>query len=160
MSSTGDLIESRVVFQGGMAFRGTSSNGYVVPLDAAPAAGGAGAGVRPIELVLLGLGGCTGMDVVEILRKMRQDVTDYEVRVRGARRRAHPRVFTRVTVEHVVRGRGIRPDAVRRAVELSARRYCAVAAMLAPSTALEERYRVIDAVTGAEVEGGLGAAAA
>jgi putative redox protein len=160
MSTMGDQIESRVVFQGGMAFRGTSSNGYAVPLDAAPSAGGAGAGVRPIELLLLGLGGCTGMDVVEILRKMRQDVSGYEVRVRGERRQEHPRVFTRITVEHAVRGRGLKPDAVRRAVELSARRYCAVSAMLAPATALEERYRVTDAETGAEVVGSLAPAAA
>jgi putative redox protein len=140
-----------------MAFRGTSSNGYTIPLDASPQAGGAGGGVRPIELLRLGLGGCTGMDVIESLRKMRQDVAGYEVRVGGEQRDAHPRIFTRIWVEHVVRGRRVRPDAVRRAMELSATRYCSVSAMLARAATIEERYRVVDADTGAEVVGTLAA---
>jgi putative redox protein len=155
-----EVIESLVEFRGGMAFRGESSNGYAVPLDASSEAGGAGAGVRPIELLLLGLGGCTGMDVIEILRKMRQDVTGYEVRVRGERRSEHPRIFTRITVEHIVRGRGVKPEAVRRAVELSATRYCSVSAMLEPAATVEERCRIVDATTGAEVTGTLAPIAA
>jgi putative redox protein len=159
VTAVSDVIESRVEFRGGMAFLATSSNGCAVPLDASPEAGGAGQGVRPIELLLLGLGGCTGMDVIEILRKMRQDVTGYEVLVHGARRAAHPRIFTRIVVEHVVRGRGLTPEAVRRAVALSATRYCAVSAMLAPAATIEERYRIVDADTGAEAAGTLASAA-
>lgn len=160
MSDQSEVIESRVEFREGMAFRGTSSNGYAVPLDASPEAGGAGEGIRPIELLLLGLGGCTGMDVVEILRKKRQDVTGYEVRVRGVRRAAHPRIFTRITVEHMVRGHGVKPEAVRRAVELSATRYCSVSAMLGAAVAVEECFCIVDVGTGGEVTGTLAPIAA
>jgi putative redox protein len=157
-----EVIESRVEFRGGagVAFQGTSSNGLAVPLDASPEAGGAGEGLRPVELLLLGLGGCTGIDVLEILRKMRQDVTGYEVRVRGARRAEHPRIFTHITVEHIVRGRAVKPGAVRRAVELSATRYCSVSGLLRRAASLEERYRIVDAATGAEVVGTLAPGAA
>jgi putative redox protein len=119
-------------------------------LDTVAEYGGADRGARPIELLLLGLGGCTGMDVIGILRKMRQDVTAYEVRVEADRSEQHPKVLTRITVEHVVRGRGLDAAAVRRAVELSATRYCAVSAMLGKSAEIEERFRAIDEVSGAE----------
>jgi putative redox protein len=148
-------IESEVTLLEGMAFRAASSTGHELTLDAGPDVGGAGKGVRPVELLLLGLAGCTGMDVISILRKMRQDVTGYRVRAHGVRQTEHPRVFTRIVVEHVVRGRELDPERVQRAVELSARRYCPVSAMLERAVALEERYRVIDEATGAEVAGSL-----
>ena len=153
------VIEADVRLLEGMAFQAYSDSGFDLRLDASPAAGGAGSGMRPIELMLLGLGGCTGMDVIGILRKMRQDVTDYQVHVRGDRREQHPMVFTNITVEHVVTGRGLNPEAVRRAVDLSARRYCAVSAMLEASLPVEVTYRVVDAASGQEVTGRLETAA-
>ena len=150
------ILESEVELVGGMAFRARSGSGYDVLLDASREAGGAGSGMRPIELVLLGLGGCTGMDVIGILRKMRQEVTDYRIRVRGVRRSEHPMVFTAISVEHVVTGRNLHPDAVRRAVELSARRYCSVSAMLEAAVPIGITYRVVDVATRKEVTGHLG----
>jgi putative redox protein len=99
------------------------------------------------------------MDVISILRKMRQDVTGYEVRLRGERASEQPRVFTRIFVEHVVRGRGLSAESVRRAVELSVTRYCSAAAMLGKSARIEQRYRTIDATTGHEQAGALALAA-
>ena len=101
------------------------------------------------------LGGCTGMDVISVLRKMRQDVSGYEVRVSGERAPEHPRIFTSIQVEHVVRGRNLNEQMVKRAVELSATRYCPAAAMLGHAARLDNSYRIIEADTGEERVGSL-----
>lgn len=129
-------------------------------MDAAPEVGGTDTGPRPMEMLLVGLGGCTGMDVINMLRKMRQDVTDYEVEISGDRATEHPKIFTEIRVRHVVRGRGLNPESVKRAVELSATRYCSAAAMLGRAAHIEETYDVIDESTGQERSGVLAAAAA
>jgi putative redox protein len=108
-----------------------------------------------MELLMAGLGGCTGMDVISILRKMRQDVTSYEVQVSGERAAEHPKIFTRILVEHVVRGRQLKVDSVKHAVELSATRYCPAAAMLGHAAHIEHTYRVIDEATAKEQTGTL-----
>lgn len=103
----------------------------------------------------MALGGCTGMDVVSILRKKRQDVSRYEVRVHGERVDGHPAVFETIEVEHVIHGRNLQPEAVRRAVELSATKYCPISAMLSASVQILERWRVVDDVSGVETAGAL-----
>ena len=128
-----------------MTFSGGSGSGQQLTLDANPLAGGRGLGFRPMELMLLSLAGCTAMDVIAILRKMRQDVTDYVVNVAAQRTDEHPRVFTEIDVEHVVTGRGLSDDAVRRAVELSETRYCPASAMLSKAALVRHRYRVVAA---------------
>jgi putative redox protein len=140
---------------GAMAFRAITGSGHEIVMDAAPEVGGTDIGPRPMELLLVGLGGCTGMDVISMLRKMRQDVSDYEIRISGDRAMEHPKVFTTIRVEHIVSGRGMNVELVRRAVELSATRYCSAAAMLGQSAHIEEAYRVIDADTGQEQTGSL-----
>ena len=144
---------------GNMAFRAITETGHEVVMDAAPEVGGTDTGPRPMELLLVGLGGCTGMDVISVLRKMRQEVTDYEIEISGERAAEHPKVFTSIHVEHVVRGRGLNPEAIRHAVELSATRYCSAAAMLGRSAHIEESYRVIDEATGQMQAGALAVAA-
>jgi len=129
---------------GGMAFLGKAGSGHELTLDAATEAGGENRGFRPMELLILGLAGCTGMDVISILRKMRQDVTGYEVRVTGERATEHPKVFTHIVVEHVVTGRGLSPQSVARAVELSATRYCSASAMLEKAAPVEHTYRIVE----------------
>ena len=149
-------MEGTVELLRGMEFRATGSSGHSITLDAASEVGGTNQGLRPMELLLLGLGGCTGMDVISILRKMRQDVTGYQVRLKGDRADEHPKVFTEIAVEHIVRGHKINPDSVKRAIELSATRYCSAMAMLGKTATITESYRVIDESTGAEVVGALG----
>jgi putative redox protein len=127
-----------------MRFRARTNSGTELLLDASPAVGGEGAGPTPMELVLVALAGCTGMDVISILRKMRQDVTGYEVQVQAERADEHPRVYTAITVEHIVRGRDLNEANVARAVELSATRYCPVSAMLGASAQVTHAYRVED----------------
>ena len=98
----------------------------------------------PMELLLVALGGCTAVDVVSILKKKRQQVTDYRVEVRGERRDEHPRAYTRIEVRHVVSGRGVSEAAVASAVELSETKYCSVAATLRPGVEIVTTYEVIE----------------
>ena len=97
---TESVLTATVELTDGMAFQADTGSGHSLAMDAAPEVGGANCGSRPMEMLLVGLGGCTGMDVISILRKMRRDVTGYEVRLRGERAADHPRVFTTIFVEH------------------------------------------------------------
>jgi putative redox protein len=148
-----DRDEGTVELGEGMSFSAISGSGHTITLDAATDVGGADRGPRPMELLLLGLGGCTGMKVISILRKMRQPVTAYQVQTRGERAATHPRVYTDSTVEHRLRGPGRQPPAVHRAAELSATRYCSAAAMLGRVARIVESYRVVDETTGIETAG-------
>ncbi len=139
----GQIMTACSVLQHGMGFRAESGTGHSVTMDASVADGGEDAGFRPMELLLVGLAGCTGMDVISILRKMRQVVTGYEVRVQGTRAGTHPMVFTEITVEHHITGRNIDPAAVMRAIELSESRYCGAGAMLGKVAQLTHIYSVI-----------------
>jgi putative redox protein len=98
----------------------------------------------PMEAVLSALAGCTGADVISMLRKGRQDVTDYRIEVRAVRAEDHPRVYTEVDVVHVVTGHGLRESAVHRAVELSSTKYCSVSAMLGWGAAMTHRYEIVE----------------
>jgi putative redox protein len=111
---------------GDMRFEAQVGSGHTIVLDNAEGDTGA----RPSELVGVALGACTGMDVISILRKKRQEVTGYEIRVTGLQEEGHPHNFTRFDVVHVVDGEGLDPEAVRRAIELSATRYCSVGSTL------------------------------
>jgi putative redox protein len=110
--------------EGGMRFTASSSRGAQITLDSD------GEFFSPMQLLLAALGGCTGMDVVSILKKMRQDVTNYRVELDGERAADHPRVWTEITVRHIVEGNGLSRDMVERGVSLSEEKYCSVAAML------------------------------
>jgi putative redox protein len=115
----------------GLRFLGATDSGHVVAFD--DESGDTGA--RPMEAVLAALGACTAMDVLSIMRKKRQPVTWYRVRVEGEQREEHPRVFTSIRVIHEVDGHDVEREAFRRAIALSAERYCSVGAMLAAGTA-------------------------
>jgi putative redox protein len=141
----GEVMTVRSALTAGSHFLAMAGSGHSVMLDAAREHGGQNAGFRPMELLLVGLAGCTGMDVISILRKKRQDVTDYEVRVRGERAEDHPMVFTQITVEHIVTGHHIDPAAVARAVELSETKYCGAGAMLRKTAALKHTFSVREA---------------
>ena len=130
---------------GGMGFSGTGGeSGFSVPLGSMEE-GMRAPGMSPMEMLLVSLGGCTGMDVVSILKKKRQEVTAFEVRVHGERAQGHPRVYTRIMVEYAVTGRHVDPAAVRRAVELSRDTYCSVMAMLGKAAAMETKIIVKEA---------------
>jgi putative redox protein len=125
------------VWREGTAFDVTADSGHAILTD-----GAARAGLSPMELLLAGLAGCTGADVVDILRKKRQDVSGVEVRVEGVRAEDHPRVYTHVDVLFVVTGRNVQPEAVRRAIELSREKYCSATAMFRASAVVDCRYEI------------------
>lgn len=141
----GEVLTARSQLLDGMQFAAVAGSGHTVILDAAEHAGGRGAGIVPMELLLVGLAGCTGMDVISILRKKRQQVTGYEVRVRGERAEDHPMVFTNITVEHVITGHNVSPEAVARAIELSEGKYCGAGAMLGKTANLIHTFRIVEA---------------
>ncbi len=132
--------ETVAVWQAGTAFEVTAKSGHAVVTD-----GDSKVGQGPMELILTGLAGCTGADVIDILRKKRQDVTALEVRVHGERQGEHPRVYTQIEIVFVVTGRKVDPEAVRRAVDLSENKYCSVSAMLRATAQLTCRYEIIEA---------------
>ena len=98
----------------------------------------------PVELLLIALGGCTAVDVITVLRKKRERVTDYRVEVRGTRREEHPRAYTRMELRHVVRGHKVSEKAVAAAIELSETKYCSVAATLRPGVEIVTSYEIIE----------------
>jgi putative redox protein len=138
-------VEVEVIWQGAMAFVGTgAASNFPVKMDASPDVGGSGQGARPMELLLIALGGCTGMDVVSILKKMRQELTDYQIKIRGERAPEHPRAYTHITVEHIIRGRNLNPELVEKAVRLSETKYCSVLATINKAARVEVLTTIID----------------
>ncbi|HEV2826739.1 MAG TPA: OsmC family protein [Pyrinomonadaceae bacterium] len=123
-------------------FEATSASGHVVLIDTDHIRNSA---PTPMELLLLALGSCTGVDVVSILRKKRQDVTDYRLEVRGERRPEHPRSYSRIAVHHIVTGRNISEQSLTQAIELSDKKYCSVAATLRPTAEIVSSYEIIEA---------------
>ncbi len=140
-----EQMTALVKLETGMQFDAEAGSGHHMTLDAAEHGGGHDAGARPMELLLMGLGGCTGMDVISILRKKRLQVTGYEVHVTGIRAEDHPMVFVEITVEHVVTGHHIQPEAVARAIQLSEERYCGAGAMLGKAAHLTHTFRIVEA---------------
>jgi putative redox protein len=140
-----EVMTAQATLEQGMHFDAVSGSGHHVTLDADEHGGGENRGFRPMELLLVGLAGCTGMDVISILRKKRQDVTGYQVHVQGVRAEAHPMVFVEITVEHIVTGHHIQPEAVARAIALSEERYCGAGAMLGKVAHLTHTYRIVEA---------------
>lgn len=132
-------MNASVKWKGGMSFNGTSESDFSVPLGADTQVGGADDGFRPMELMLIGMAGCTAMDVISILKKKQQDVTGFEVKVRAERTDDHPKVFTKIWIEYVVRGNAIDHQAVERAVELSETKYCSGIAMISKTAQIEHR---------------------
>ena len=123
-------MDATVRWQQRMSFEGLSDNGFSVPMGTVPEVGGDNDGPRPMELILLGLGGCTGMDVISILQKKKQLVSSFDIQLHAERASEHPHVFTAIEIEYIVRGKDIDPAAVERAVQLSSEKYCPAQAML------------------------------
>jgi putative redox protein len=137
-------MEAKVTWQQRMSFDATADSGFHMQLGTDPAVGGDNDGFRPMELVAMGLAGCTAMDVISILAKKRQNVTGFEVQVHADRADDHPKVFTHAVIEYLVTGVGIDENAVLRAIELSATRYCPAQSMLAKAFPIELKYIIYE----------------
>lgn len=123
-------MNAKAIWKGGMAFTGVNDEGYLVPMDASAKVGGQDLGFRPLQLLAIGLAGCTGMDVISILQKKRQEVTGFNVTADVERADEHPKVFSKIILTYTVKGKNLDSQAVERAVELSETKYCGAQAML------------------------------
>jgi putative redox protein len=137
-------MDVKVTWHGRLTFTGTADTGFRVPLGASASAGGDEDGFRPMELFATGLAGCTAMDVISILQKKQQAVTDFEVQVHLEQAASHPHVFTHATIEYLVSGSGLDEAALVRAIELSATRYCPAQAMLEKVFPIELHYSIFE----------------
>lgn len=138
-------MDARVQWSGdGMSFLAETGSGHLVTMDGAPEGGGRNLAPRPMEMVLLGTGGCTAYDVVLILKRGRHDVLGCEVKLQAERAAEDPKVFTRIHMHFTVRGRGLRREVVERAVKLSHEKYCSASAMLAHTAKIEHSIDVIE----------------
>ncbi len=126
----------------GMSLAGKADSNHWVAMDADPTAGGQDGGARPLELLLLGLGGCTSMDVLSILEKKRIHLDDYECLLEADRADEHPRVFTRIRIKFIFYGDAIPAEAVERAIALSEEKYCSASAMLRKSAKVQVEYEI------------------
>jgi putative redox protein len=137
-------MKVEVQWKGRMSFTGTADSGFEVPLGSSPEVGGDNDGFRPLELMALSLAGCTAMDVISILGKKRQEISDFHVKVFTERTEEHPKVFTLAIIEYHAAGKNISEKAVTRAMELSADAYCPAQAMLGKVIPLELKYFIYE----------------
>lgn len=149
------MTSARVRWVAGRQFVGESGSGHALVIDTPHAAGGGDTGPSPMELLLLGQAGCTGIDVVFILERMKKEVTGVEVEVEGTRAATEPKVYTALDVTYRVRGRELAEKDVRRAIELSESKYCSATIMLGKTATIRSRYEIVDEQTGHRIEGAL-----
>ena len=137
------MSEAKVTYVDGLQFVAAATSGHAVVMDGDVEVGGRDTGPRPMEMLLMGIGGCSGMDVISILKKKKQDVRGLEINVKGDKAEDYPKKFTDINLEFVVRGKNISEDAVKRAVELSMEKYCSVKATLEGSAKITYNYRIV-----------------
>lgn len=130
----------------GNTFAAKASSGHWVVMDTKKEVGGSEGGTTPKELVLMGLAGCTSMDVIPILKKKRSPVIGYECKIKAVEREEHPKIFTDIHIEYVFYGDGIKSEDVERAIDLSKTKYCSVSAQLSVSAKITHSYRIEPAV--------------
>lgn len=138
-------MQARVKWVQDATFIGESGSGHAVVMDGPPEHGGRNLGARPMEMLLLGMGGCSAFDVVHILKRSRQPVTDCVAELQAERAEAEPRVFTRIHVHFIVTGKGLDEKRVARAVSLSADRYCSASIMLGKTADITHDYEIREA---------------
>ncbi|MCK5427191.1 MAG: OsmC family protein [Thermodesulfovibrionia bacterium] len=137
------MAKSKITFTDGMQFVGVADSGHAVVMDAPASVGGNNTGANPMELLLMAFGGCSGMDVISILRKKKQNVSKLELDVEGEMAKDHPHMYTSMHIEYMVTGKNISEDAVKRAIELSLEKYCSVGATLGKAAKITHSYKVI-----------------
>ena len=135
-------MKARIKWVEQVSFLGETESGHAVLMDGSPAAGGRNLGPRPIEMLLLGAGGCTSFDVISILKKSRQSVSGCYVEIEAERADSDPKVFTKIHMHFVVTGKDIKPEVVARAIKLSAEKYCSASIMLGETAEITHDFEV------------------
>ncbi|OGW57188.1 MAG: osmotically inducible protein OsmC [Nitrospirae bacterium RBG_16_43_8] len=137
-------MEAKVTYVDGLQFVGEAESGHAIVMDGDAGVGGRDTGLRPTELLLIGLGGCSGMDIVSTLKKKKQEINGVEIKVKGENAENYPKKFTDIDIEFIVRGRNVSEAAVKRAVELSMGKYCSVKATVEGSAKVTWSYKIIE----------------
>ena len=138
-------MKARVKWLDHMSFVGESESGHTVVMDGSPDVGGRNLAARPMEMVLLGMGGCTAFDVVMILQRARQPITDCIIELTAERSDEVPRVFTKIHAHYIVKGKGLSEKQVEKAVSLSAEKYCSVSIMLGKTAEITHDFEIVEA---------------
>jgi putative redox protein len=138
-------MKARVKWVEGMSFLAESGSGHAVLVDGPPDAGGRNLGPRPMEMVLMGTGACTCFDVMLILKRGRADIRDCVVDIASERAEVDPKVFTRIRMHFTVTGKDLRPEVVKRAIDLSAEKYCSASIMLGKTAEIVHDFTIVDA---------------
>jgi len=137
-------MKARVKWLDNMSFVGESGSGHSIVMDGAPDSGGRNLAARPMEMVLIGMGGCTAFDVVMILQKARQPILDCVVELSAERSEEIPKVFTKIHAHYIIKGRGLSEKQVEKAVNLTAEKYCSVSIMLAATADVTHDFEIIE----------------
>jgi putative redox protein len=137
-------LKARIKLSEGVTFIAESGSGHAIVVDGSPDVGGRNLGARPMELVLMGTGACSAIDVVLILRKARQVIEDCVVELEAERAESEPKVFTRIRMHYVVTGKGLNPAQVERAINLSKDKYCSASAMLAKTAEITADFEIVE----------------
>ena len=137
-------MKARVKWVEDVCFMGETESGHAVVMDASPEVGGRNLGMRPMEMLLVGMGGCSSIDVVTILKKSRQPITDCVAEITAERADEIPKVFTKIHVHFVVTGKGLNPVQVERAVNLSAEKYCSASIMLGKAAQMSHDFEIVE----------------
>lgn len=139
-------MKARIKWAGEASFIGETESSHAVVMDGPPDMGGRNIGPRPMEMLLLGTGGCTSFDVVHILKKSRQQITDCVAEIEAERAISDPKIFTRIHIHFIVTGKNLKPEQVERAVKLSAEKYCSASIMLGKSAEITHDFEIIEHV--------------
>ncbi len=137
-------MKTRIIWKGNVSFLAEAGSGHSVLMDGAPEAGGQNAGPRPMEMLLMGLGGCTAFDVVMILKKGRHDIQDCVVEIEARRASVDPKVFTDIHLHFIVTGKNMNSQHVERAIDLSAEKYCSASIMLKSTAKITHDFELIN----------------
>jgi putative redox protein len=137
-------MKARVKWVEDLLFLGESGSGHTIVMDGPKELGGHGTGMRPMELLLLGMGGCTSFDLIQMLKKGRQDIRDCVVQIESERSETIPKVFTKINVHYQVTGKDLKEAQVKRAVELSTQKYCSASIMLGETAEITHNYEIIN----------------
>jgi putative redox protein len=137
-------VSARVKLIEGMQMLGESGSGHTIVMDAGESVGGRDMGIRPMELLLIGMGGCASIDVLNILRKGRHKVSDCVAEIKGQRAKTEPKVYTEISVEFTITGTAIPAKAVERAIQLSEEKYCSASAMLGKTAQIKSSYIIVE----------------
>lgn len=137
-------MKARIEWKDGASFLATSGSGHAVLMDGPPEGGGENRGPRPMEMLLMGTGGCAAFDVVLILRKSRQNISNCEVEIEAERAQQEPKVFTRLHLHFILTGKNLNPLQVERAIRLSAEKYCSASIMLGKTALLTHDYEIVE----------------